>query len=422
MNRKHPQAAGRENIAPVAPPNLQQRQSAASLFKLPVPGNAIKQHSIPGSGYPSRSAAQSPVRTGSPVPYQQGNAQHAILTQTTVQGNIQDQGYSQPGISAWAESTLGTDSDDTARDESQNVYEMDVESDHDEERNEIFESDDQRMEQDGQIFDGEEIEEEEEEEGSEEDLDQFNMLKQRRPNSVNQLPIANVSIPMRSGYTNRFSGEPQQQQLQPNGDGAMIEDEKHVAQHLEHQQSAAHNQFPIRDSFAPSEMDEDTVHSEIGDKSQAARSSVKRPHAPTVDLDFDQEKLFQMPYEELKIQAFEDDPNSTKLGKTPMGSHESLEGRLDMYKSEPVKIQQEFFASLPIDEWEQAGEWFLAQFGQSMTKIAEARRERRNIATGFEKQFADRDAVIKKKTENLNAVFTRMQSGGESILRGKTPS
>ena len=422
LNRKHQQHGGNENDAPAVRQDLSQRQAATQL-KFAVSGTGLRGRSIPGSSLPSRAAVTGPARAGSPLAIQQPDTQNAFATQGKNQINGHGQAYAQTESHLWAESTLGSDSVDTVRDGSfaDNDNALNVDYDHEtrDRKSQGFAgfgesagSSDERSESDAE----------------EEEANQDNARYIRTyDNNLRQPGINNTNIPVRGGHTRRFGSEPQIQQHY---------NQNQVSGRLGYQFQDGRIQQQNIDTFAPSEIDEDTIHSTVSNgfhsnangalenARQANRSSSKRQAEDISNLDFDHDKLYKMPYEALKKQPFDEDPNSTKppLALPPAGSLKSLDERLEWYKSQPREVQAAFLATLPIEEWEQAGEWIMKQFGTVMTKVADARRERRKVATEFEARVAARDAKVKQEADSVATALQQLKHGGQDLLRGRTPT
>lgn len=398
VNRKHPQYGGNnENDAPITQPELAQRQAAAQglRFKAPGLGAGRRNQSMFGPSVPFRDTVT-------------GTDTH----QTSNQGQV----YAQPG-SLWAESSLGSDSLSTVKDKSFGHYEDN--SDH-----ELEDAHGQDLDQDVGLSD-QRSEIDPEEEGAEQNDGYYNAYP-RQP-GTNQ-----SNIPMRGVTTNRFN--PPVRQRQPpvmeavlsggkkaaNGSGQSYK--KNTSGRLGLQDQEDENQTHEVDRFAPSEVDEDTMHSIAGNgQNNPRKASSKRQREDNSSLDFDREMLIVMPYERLERQPFDDDPNQRKTS-VAQGSPKSLDERMELFKSKSAEERAEFLATLSIDEWEEAGEWLMKQFGSVMGRAADARRERRKIAAKFEDKLAARDAEVRKRANGVTASLKDLKNGGQDLLRGKTPT
>ncbi|OBT91191.1 hypothetical protein VE02_00320 [Pseudogymnoascus sp. 03VT05] len=422
VNKKHQQYGGNENEAPVTQAELAQRQAAAREMGLKVKGLGAgrRSHSASSSGVPFRDASTAPVRAGSPLAMQQAGAQNGFSTQGRNQINGQGQGYAQRE-SMWAESSLGSDSLFTVKDGTSGHFYNDD--------NELEETQGQHHGQDVGLSDQVSDSDPDEEEVGQ------NIAGYHQNHNANprQPEINQTSIPVRGVHTGRFVGEPQGQQHQPpvmepvlsngkrpaNGSRQSY-NQKIMSGRLGHQVQDGDQQQKV-DAFAPSEVDEDTMHSIAGNGGKHPRKGSKRQAADISNIDFDEETLFKMPYKDLRNQPFDEDLNQDKHPSL-IGLPDSLNDRMKLFKSAPAEDQAAFLASLSIDEWEDAGDWLMKQFGAVMDKVAAARRERRKIAAEFEDKLAARDAEVKEKTDGVAAALEDFKKGGQDLLRGKTPT
>ncbi|KFY60492.1 hypothetical protein V496_05310 [Pseudogymnoascus sp. VKM F-4515 (FW-2607)] len=405
VNRKHSQYGGNnENDAPITQPELAQRQAAAQglRFKAPGLGAGRRNQSMSGPSVPFRDTV---TRTG------------------THQTSDQGQTYAQPG-SLWAESSFGSDSLSTVKDKSFGHHEDNSDHELEDAHGQDLDQDVEDRDQDVGLSDQRsEIDPEEEEA---EQNDGYYNVYPRQP-GTNQ-----SNIPMRGVTTNRFN--PPVRQRQPPAMEAVLSDGKRAANgpgqsykkntsgRLGYQDQEDENQQHEVDRFAPSEVDEDTMHSIVGNgQNNPRKASSKRQREDISSLDFDREMLIVMPYERLERQPFDEDPNQPKTS-VAQGSPKSLDERMELFKSKPAGERAEFLATLSIDEWEEAGEWLMKQFGSVMGRAADARRERRKIAAKFEDKLAARDAEVRKRADGVTASLKDLKNGGQDLLRGKTPT
>lgn len=161
------------------------------------------------------------------------------------------------------------------------------------------------------------------------------------------------------------------------------------------------------------------------------RTSVPRLHEKkrqAIELDYAEDSLRKMNFDDLKSQPFDSNPRvapskipENLLAADRPGKEATLETRLEYYKSKHVTApeKQQFFASLSIDDWEEAGDWFLGHFGRIMNELKEARKQRRQISRLYEKEISDREEIVKAGTESLDEEMKAMKVGGLKVLRGK---
>jgi hypothetical protein len=153
-------------------------------------------------------------------------------------------------------------------------------------------------------------------------------------------------------------------------------------------------------------------------------------HVPVQDLiarpacDYDLEVLHKMSYDQLKIESFDTNPHA----KDPPLSEDMLQKplveRLEHVQKnfDPIK-QSEFFHALPTREWEDAGDWFLEQFGSIINRTKEARKQKRKLAEGFEDEIEKRHKHVSKKFRQVKDAMSKMQAQGEGLVpRSPRPS
>ncbi|KFY24229.1 hypothetical protein V491_02234 [Pseudogymnoascus sp. VKM F-3775] len=430
VNKKHQQYGGNENDAPAVQPELAQRQATVRDMGLKLPGPAAGRRSLSASGVgvPFRDAATGPVRVGSPLTIQRAGSQNGFAAQGRNYSNGQGQTYAYRDP-LWAESTLGSDSLDTVKDRSFGPY--DDENDHElgDTQGQHFEGHDQDV--------GLSPDQRSDSDPEEEEADQNNGKYHHYNPNLRQPGTNQSNIPMRGVATGRFIHERQIQQRQSavmetvlpnvkmavNGSGQNYS-QKQIPGRRGHQVQEDGDQQQGVDRFAPSEVDENTMHSIASNgRSHLQKASSKRQADDISAIDFDQETLYKMPYQKLRNQPFDEDPNQPKTPVTPplTGHPKTIDERMEMFKSQPPGDRAEFLAALSIDEWEEAGEWLMKQFGIVMNKVAGARRKRRKIASEFEDKLAARDAEVRERTDGVTAALKDLKNGGQDLLRGKTP-
>ena len=169
-------------------------------------------------------------------------------------------------------------------------------------------------------------------------------------------------------------------------------------------------------------FDDDSEHGQHPDdipRGQDARSSQSPPQAQNVrpQLDYEPPALFDKNYADLEAESFDHDPNATKL-KLELDEEADLTKNLKTVAGYPEQAQSEFLASLPIDEWEQTGEWFMTQFAGLMNKLKDARQEKRTIAKEFEDEIEQRHTAVTKKRKQTEQALDEMKESGGKVLQG----
>ncbi|KAK5660452.1 hypothetical protein OQA88_12997 [Cercophora sp. LCS_1] len=146
----------------------------------------------------------------------------------------------------------------------------------------------------------------------------------------------------------------------------------------------------------------------------------KRPLSP----DYNDAELHAMSYADLKAQAFDFDPQQAALRQqqqsalvVPAGK--PLEERLEYYQGTGLPDQKQFFGSLSVDEWEDAGDWFMSQFQSIMKKIKDNRRVKRQMVLSYEVQISEREEQVRGKVEGIAKTLEDLKNEGSTMMQGK---
>lgn len=72
--------------------------------------------------------------------------------------------------------------------------------------------------------------------------------------------------------------------------------------------------------------------------------------------------------------------------------------------------------SLTIDEWQQAGEWFTEQFGETVAAMTRIRRAKRKVTLDHENEIAMRDEVVSQKKMRMQQDLDEMRTKSFAVL------
>ena len=136
------------------------------------------------------------------------------------------------------------------------------------------------------------------------------------------------------------------------------------------------------------------------------------------ELDYEPQELRSMEYQTLKGTTFDSEPNSSRFTLPNALPTDDLTQKLFAASELNRRDQAKFFASLTIDDWEQAGDWFLDRFGDLMKRLKEARREKREAAVRFEDEVEHRHDVVSKKRKLTEDALGEMKTSGALVLQG----
>lgn len=138
------------------------------------------------------------------------------------------------------------------------------------------------------------------------------------------------------------------------------------------------------------------------------------------ELDYGPEKLFKMEYEDLKALPFDEDPNVPDTERMGVSAGEQLEMGLDNITSMTEEEQSKLFATMSIDQWEQAGDWFITRFGDVLDKLKQNRQRKREASRAFESEVEKRNIAVNKKRKQTEDELIGMKTTGRSVL-DRTP-
>jgi hypothetical protein len=175
------------------------------------------------------------------------------------------------------------------------------------------------------------------------------------------------------------------------------------------------------DALGPDEELEELEELDELDNSIGAEKP-SNPPVPSRHPDFEDQELEGMTYKDLKDQTWDVEKydNNSRLPQELRDSAIPLSDRFQScLEIDEPEAQLQFFATMPIAEWEEAGDLFIEKFAEIITKLKEARREKRKIATKFEEEVEAREAAIRAKSASLDQDLTEMRKGGEGVLKGK---
>ncbi|KAK6006094.1 hypothetical protein QM012_006504 [Aureobasidium pullulans] len=132
-------------------------------------------------------------------------------------------------------------------------------------------------------------------------------------------------------------------------------------------------------------------------------------------LDYNLEDLYAKDFVELQDEPFDGPPHGD-LHDTPSDFSKSLSERLAAVAKLDVHRQKELFASLKLEQWEEAGDWFQERFSEVFGKLKAARKTRREIASQFEQRIAHRQQALTKKRKITDDALSDMKKSGSLVL------
>ncbi|KAL1865428.1 hypothetical protein VTK73DRAFT_5242 [Phialemonium thermophilum] len=154
-------------------------------------------------------------------------------------------------------------------------------------------------------------------------------------------------------------------------------------------------------------------------RTSSRRSERASTRKRRLSLDYNDAELNAMDYDSLRQQAFDFDPQTAALQQTAVPTGDSLEDKLEHYKDKDSLEQHQFFTHISIQEWEDAGDWFLGQFSAVVQKMKEARKSKRAMIAKFEAEIAAREEAVRGKIEGIGRTLQELKQEGQNMMQGK---
>ena len=120
----------------------------------------------------------------------------------------------------------------------------------------------------------------------------------------------------------------------------------------------------------------------------------------------------------MKGEPFDHSPHAQPFIVPGLPNTTALTDKLVQLNGAEAQTQSHFFASLNIVEWEEAGDWFLDRFGDTIKRLKDVRREKRKAARAFEDEIEVRETAVNKKRTLTNAAMVEMKTSGAAVLQG----
>lgn len=159
---------------------------------------------------------------------------------------------------------------------------------------------------------------------------------------------------------------------------------------------------------------------DYGEAEQHQESSYNaQQRSSQTELEYEYDDLCKMEYSDVKAQKFDFAPCGHKLELREDFMAMPLSDKLKAYAALPNN-QIDFFATLDIEEWEEAGDWFLERFSETVNELRIARGEKRKVAREFEAEIEQRQMAVDRKRKLVESALGDMKMNGMIVLQ-KTP-
>ncbi|KAG6003779.1 hypothetical protein E4U21_001682 [Claviceps maximensis] len=136
-------------------------------------------------------------------------------------------------------------------------------------------------------------------------------------------------------------------------------------------------------------------------------------------LDYDDKVLSSMTFQELQGEPFDVVPQLPGMLNGHDSAASKLVTRLEQFQQQGEREQLQFFSHMSIEEWENAGDWFVDQFTDIMSRLRQARRNKRKMVATFEAEASEREEAIRSRTDAIDEKLNKMKQDGQRVVGDK---
>ncbi|KYK59519.1 hypothetical protein DCS_00649 [Drechmeria coniospora] len=144
----------------------------------------------------------------------------------------------------------------------------------------------------------------------------------------------------------------------------------------------------------------------------------RQPKRRRESLDYDDNLLSGMSYQDLQDEPFDDDPTVAR-GRGGPEAAIKLPLKLEQFRQQRGGEQTQMFAAMSMEDWEASGDWFVDQFADMMKKLREARRSKRLLVRAFEDEAARREEAVRHRSQTIDRKLARMRQDGLRVVEDK---
>ncbi|KAL3955481.1 hypothetical protein ACCO45_011044 [Purpureocillium lilacinum] len=134
--------------------------------------------------------------------------------------------------------------------------------------------------------------------------------------------------------------------------------------------------------------------------------------------EYDDNMLSSMTYKDLQDEPF-DGGDARPNGLNGRELAAKLPSKLAQYRHLSDREQSQMFASLSMEDWETAGDWFVDQFTNIMQRLKQARRDKRRLIRDFENEAAVREEAVRLRSDTIDRQLAKMRQDGLRVVQDK---
>lgn len=135
-------------------------------------------------------------------------------------------------------------------------------------------------------------------------------------------------------------------------------------------------------------------------------------------LDYEPEAIKRMRYSDLEQESCDQNPSEPPFPLPDEVKDQPLTERIEFVAALGPEEKAKFFYSLKMTEWEEAGDWFLQQFGDILNRFRTARKNKRTVTGQMEQRVHDRHKQVERKKRRLDQALGSMRQSGTEVLQG----
>lgn len=244
--------------------------------------------------------------------------------------------------------------------------------------------------------------------------------RQQSATAANLVPLASDNTAHRSSaaaHDHPSYQAPQVEHHQPKGSKDAREVLLHQSNGVGHAKLQQRQTRQQAMQARPAPQPEDFAADDDEPESDASVQGQEDANDPRDGMDYDRAQLDNMDYDALKAQSFDVDPNAAAV-QDSLEPGSSITDRVATIAKVQPRQQVDFFNSLSMKDWEEAGDWFIGQFNGLVGKLKEVRQEKRKAAQGFEDEIEGRYKAVGQKRKQIDTALGDMRESGGKVLQG----
>jgi hypothetical protein len=131
-----------------------------------------------------------------------------------------------------------------------------------------------------------------------------------------------------------------------------------------------------------------------------------------------------MTYQQLASESFDKDPRAERIAFPDDLASRSIEDRLTWIVGNSSEEEcgprlLQYFSSLSINEYEDAGDIIIEQISTIVKKFKGVRRKKRFAAQELEKEVAQREEAVRSRQAQLKEDLDRLKKQGQDVIQGQ---